>query len=91
MAKGVIAMHSTCDDDAASTIATNADIASLRPQSPRDPEQGNQRCHYQDGVDDRSVEDLAQHAPDGSIAGKIGRDPGHIAGNGQAERGLQGP
>ncbi len=91
MAKGVIAMHSTCADDAASTTATTADIASPRPQSPRDPEQGNQRCHHQDGVDDRSVEDLAQQAPDGSIAGKIGRDPGHIPGNGQAERGLQRP
>ena len=68
-----------------------ADIAPPRPQSPRDPKQGNQRCHHQDGVDDRSVEDLAQQAPDGSIAGKIGRDPGHIPGNGQAERGLQGP
>ena len=67
------------------------DLRPFRPQLSCDTKQGNQAGHHQDGVDDGRIEGLAQQAPDGRIAWKIGGHPGHISGNWQAESGFQSP
>ena len=91
MANGVMPMHSTCEDVAANTTATAASSGRSGHSRLRNAGQGRQGHRHQHGVDDRGVEDLAQHAPDGRVDGQVGRDPRHVAGHGQAERRLQRP